>query len=427
LLSGQLTEQTTGLLGGTVEHHTFFSPALGIDKSYNIYLPPGYYQDRRRYPVLYLFRGHEKEWFDPYQDHSRGGTAIQHLADELILSGAVSPMIIVGVGLTSADGSIYGLGVNFVNPRLARGVEGIGSGLFETYLTRDVIGHIDATWRTRSQARYRGADGFSLGGFTAVMMGIKYPELFSSVGSYDGSYMFHNLHDPRRQTGRPDDRLWMRRDGMFAPAFRPTGKRRYDAAYMNLYNPLSLLEKMPSETRARLEKNRFYLRSASSDGHQGNRDRNVHLVTLFQLYGIRNHASSLILSSDAHHTWKFADLHMRETLRKHAEAFGFREKPIKRKRVLPNVAIKTVRDGNGVCQTPSMSYKVYGATHLRVEVCTLHGDYVTTLKDEVHHPGRHQAEWDGLNAHGHLMGSGVYFARITSPNGTIQQKWVFLR
>src|SRR6476620_9262323 len=50
---------------------TINSAALGVLKSFYVSLPPGYSSAgnmQQRYPVLYLFRGHEHEWIHRFQD-----------------------------------------------------------------------------------------------------------------------------------------------------------------------------------------------------------------------------------------------------------------------------------------------------------------------------------------------------------------------
>jgi S-formylglutathione hydrolase FrmB len=42
---------------GTVSTETFYSPALGVQKAYRIYLPEGYAGSSARYPVIYLLHG----------------------------------------------------------------------------------------------------------------------------------------------------------------------------------------------------------------------------------------------------------------------------------------------------------------------------------------------------------------------------------
>ncbi len=320
-------------LSGTATRETFFSKSLGVDKSFILYLPPGYDATSDCYPVLYLFRGHENEWFNPAQDPTREGQAVQHLLDRMINDGEIDPLIVVGAGLTSDDGQIYGLGVNFLNPDHAAKHEGVGSGRFEDFITKDLIRHIDSNWRTIPDYRFRGSDGFSLGGYTSVMLGVKHPRLFSSTGSYDGSHMFYDMKDPRKPRGENNDDLWCRRDSMFAAVFRKPGKRAYSAEHLRAYNPLNILEDYSKKDKRRLSRNCFYVTTAANDGFQGNRDRGIHLMTILQQHGIENKAESLILADDAAHTWKCADQHLAATLPLHSAHFSRNIRRFKKSRL----------------------------------------------------------------------------------------------
>ncbi len=421
---------TTASRCGVVESKEFYSPALGVRKRYKIYLPPGYHAGEQRYPVLYLFRGHEDEWFNPYQDHSRGGVAVQDLADELIRAGQVGEMIIVGVSMTSDDGQVYGLGINFLNPALVRQHPGIGAGRFEDYFIRDLLPHIDAEYRTLAKPAYRALDGFSLGGYTSVMLAVKHPGLFASAGSYDGSHMFYNLNDPRRRLGKHDDQLWVRSDAMFAPAFRPPRRRRYHIAYLMAYNPLNILESLPAAQRRIVAKTRFFITSAAYDGLHGNRDRAVHLITLFHMYGLQNRAESLILSSDAHHTWKFADLHLRESLRQHSHNFGFKadlSKGAGQEQFLPDAEFISVRRSRSGGAPARIDIRLYQKSPLRIEILNRQGDPLITLVDQTRPAGKHHFDWKGDNHSGRRMPSGTYFAQLSTPAGSIREKFIFLR
>src|ERR1051326_8065857 len=43
-----------GFLPGGMTHHTYYSPSMGHDVGYCIYLPPGYEKNpQRRFPVIY--------------------------------------------------------------------------------------------------------------------------------------------------------------------------------------------------------------------------------------------------------------------------------------------------------------------------------------------------------------------------------------
>src|SRR5437867_1078389 len=94
---------------------TIHSKALGVNKNFYVSLPPGYHKAanaQRRYPVLYLFRGHEHEWVHRWQDKSRHGRTVIDVYRELLREGRVGAMILVFPGMSSDDNRIPGLLVN---------------------------------------------------------------------------------------------------------------------------------------------------------------------------------------------------------------------------------------------------------------------------------------------------------------------------
>lgn len=133
------------------------SATLGKDVEYNIYLPSDYETSTRRYPVLYLLHGYtddETAW-------TQFGEA-NRIADQLLQSGEITPMIIVmpdaGVSwyVNSADGKV----------------------MYEDFFVKELIPHIDATYRTRSSREFRAVAGLSMGGHGSLIMAMKHPDLF---------------------------------------------------------------------------------------------------------------------------------------------------------------------------------------------------------------------------------------------------------
>ena len=155
--------------GSRIELRGHPSAILGLQKNYNIYLPEGYDQDSLRYPVVYLFRGHEREWANPTEDGSRRGN-IKTVADALYGRGAIGKMVLVMPGMSDSRTSAE----------------------YE-YLTKELIPHIDATVRTLPVRQKRGLDGFSYGGVDLLQLVRRNPELFFTAGSYDGSFWALNL------------------------------------------------------------------------------------------------------------------------------------------------------------------------------------------------------------------------------------------
>ncbi|MFC1716855.1 alpha/beta fold hydrolase [Candidatus Poribacteria bacterium] len=141
-------------------YKTFHSKTIDGDVSYLIYLPPGYEKDKqRRYPVLYWLHGSNGT-----QVGSAG--AVMRL-DRAIRDENAPPMIIVLVnGLRGAT--------MYCDTK-------DGKWPLESVIINDLIPHIDATYRTTARREQRAVEGFSMGGFGAAHLGLKYPDVFGVV------------------------------------------------------------------------------------------------------------------------------------------------------------------------------------------------------------------------------------------------------
>jgi hypothetical protein len=297
---------------GTLKEATFFSAALGIEKRYFIYLPPRYAAGGgQRFPAVYLFRGHEREWINREQDPSRTLNACE-VADELIAQGAITDTILVMPSTTSEDGAIVASAVNIRSPELLEGRPGVGTGRFGDYLP-ELIAHVDATYRTRAERRGRAVDGFSVGGHTALLLAVKHPELFCSVATYDGSFGFWRKLDPRKGS-RPQT------DAIFDP-FPYMYGRPFDIKHYRLNNPADVIISARGAQLRNIRSLRFFLHSAAQEP-MANRDRGLHILSLLALKGIQNGPTQLVLDPKSEHTWRWADEHLRRSLVAHAQAFA---------------------------------------------------------------------------------------------------------
>lgn len=142
------------------QYKTFTSKTINRDVSYLIYLPPDYETNKdTRYPVLY-------ELPASGQTPKSGGEIVRRI-DQLIRAAKVGPMIIVCVnGLRG--------GTMYCDTR---------DGLYplETVIVNDLLPHIDATYRTIASREARALDGFSMGGFGAAHLGLKFPDHFGVI------------------------------------------------------------------------------------------------------------------------------------------------------------------------------------------------------------------------------------------------------
>jgi S-formylglutathione hydrolase len=90
--------------------------------------------------------------------------------DALIESGGVNEMIVVVASGTSKLGGSF-----YINSPV--------TGNWEDYIVRDVVGYVDSHYRTLAQAESRGITGHSMGGFGALNIAMRHPEVFSAVYS----------------------------------------------------------------------------------------------------------------------------------------------------------------------------------------------------------------------------------------------------
>jgi endo-1,4-beta-xylanase len=149
------------------EHHSYQSAAMKTKVGYSIYLPPGYADagNTNRYPVIYWLHG---RGCSESNDQFPASTV-----DAAIRSNTIPPLIFVYAS---------GGGMSFYSDSVD------GQWLAETTIIRELIPHIDATYRTVASRDDRAIQGMSMGGFGALKLALKYPELFSSVVAFAGGY-----------------------------------------------------------------------------------------------------------------------------------------------------------------------------------------------------------------------------------------------
>jgi hypothetical protein len=74
-----------------------------------------------------------------------------------------------------------------------------------------------------------------------------------------------------------------------------------------------------------------------------------------------------------------------------------------------------------------LRFAVPHASHIRLEVFDILGKQVTTLVDGQLPAGYHQARWAGQSGQGEAVGTGVYFARMITPEGMHVRKLLLLK
>ena len=135
------------------------------DRDVTVYLPPSYASDKsRRYPVIYLLHGYSGR-----DDTFNGRLAtLPDSADRLVASGTAREMIVVMPNaFTLHKGSMYSNSPT--------------TGDWETYVAVDLVAYMDSHYRTIPNRLSRGLGGHSMGGYGALRIGMKRPDVFSSL------------------------------------------------------------------------------------------------------------------------------------------------------------------------------------------------------------------------------------------------------
>jgi enterochelin esterase-like enzyme len=134
------------------------------DRDVFIYLPPGYSANAsQRYPVVYMLHGYgltAERWMS--------FTRMADAADKNIAAGIMKPMILVNPdAFTKYNGSMYSS-----SPTI---------GDWETFIAEDLVSYVDSHYRTIPDRMSRGLGGHSMGGYGTVRIGMKRPDVFSSM------------------------------------------------------------------------------------------------------------------------------------------------------------------------------------------------------------------------------------------------------
>lgn len=151
-----------------LRHATFKSQANGVDVGYCIYLPSGYDDPKnqdRRYPVVYWLHGGRPG------GETKNVSLVPFIHDA-IKNGKVPPIIYV-----FPNGGVVS---HYDYPKL--------KSLGETAFVKELIPHIDRTYRTIASREGRAVEGFSQGGRGTARYMFKYPDLFCSAAPMGGGH-----------------------------------------------------------------------------------------------------------------------------------------------------------------------------------------------------------------------------------------------
>ena len=149
-----------------LSHATFKSPSMQIDVGYCVYLPPQHASGTQRFPVVYYLHG------------GRPGSEVKSVwmaesVHSAIVAGDIEPVIYVFVNGGPVSHYNYPQKEN---------------GMGEDVFIKELIPHVDSTYRTIASRSGRGLEGFSQGGRGTARIMFKHPDLFCSAAPGGGGH-----------------------------------------------------------------------------------------------------------------------------------------------------------------------------------------------------------------------------------------------
>jgi enterochelin esterase-like enzyme len=157
LLAGQMLAQD-GLR--IMEGLAMQSRILNQDVKFSVCLPEDYYDDNRRYPVVFMLHGlgdDAASWLE----YGR----ISQYYDAEIEAGEITPMIFI---------MPEGYRTYYVNDYK-------GTFLYQDMFIKELVPYVDKMFRTLPDPQHRALTGYSMGGFGALIMHLQHPDVFGSA------------------------------------------------------------------------------------------------------------------------------------------------------------------------------------------------------------------------------------------------------
>ncbi len=168
---------------GTVHHHFFQSKAIGDERDFYVYTPPGYDSASNvKYPVLYLLHGFgqvTRSWLEV----GFANRILDHLIDE----GNARPMIVVMPdGYGGED--ILGHGAYWNDTIRTRNFGRFANSLFD-----EVIPQVEKDYKVEPGRDARAIAGLSMGGAQSLLIGLNNLDKFGWVGSFSSGGLRENF------------------------------------------------------------------------------------------------------------------------------------------------------------------------------------------------------------------------------------------
>lgn len=162
---------------GELFESAFNSEIVGGLVTYNVYLPPCFFNFGRRYPYVILMHGSNYR-YDQWAD-----LGIKNVLDEGITNQSIAPMVVIMPdGGDFQENNIFTEGASY-----------------EDIILNELIPEIELNYCVWSEARARAIGGISRGGFWAYSISFRHPDMFTAVGGHSPWFVPNNApntHNP---------------------------------------------------------------------------------------------------------------------------------------------------------------------------------------------------------------------------------------
>ena len=199
------------------------------DRDVTVYLPPSYASDQnRRFPVVYLLHGYGGRE-DTFTTRL---ASLQESGDRLaIAQGFSSAIVVTPSAYTLHKGSMYSNSPT--------------TGDWERFIAEDLVAYMDKNYRTLPSRLSRGLAGHSMGGYGALRIGMKRPDVFGALYIMSACCLSAN-RNPRPETMAAVEAIKTREqaeEAARAPGFGPSTTLASAAAWSpNPKNPPLFLD-----------------------------------------------------------------------------------------------------------------------------------------------------------------------------------------
>jgi S-formylglutathione hydrolase FrmB len=193
-----------------IECSSLSSAILGRSVDYCVALPADYAASNARYPTLYFLHGlfeNERSWSE------RGG---QEVLDGLVSQGQVGKFLVV---LPDGGKTFY---INSFD----------GHERYEDFFIQELVPAIDRKYRTVPDRQARGISGTSMGGYGALHLSMRHPEVFGTASAQSAALL------PKFPNPIPTEGRW----GFYARILQGPFGSPLNEAYWEANSPLTLAE-----------------------------------------------------------------------------------------------------------------------------------------------------------------------------------------